>query len=263
MYLEEFRKRSKELEKLISELETRIPKLPSGNIRISKKNKWLQYFLITEKADTHGKYLKKGERQIAFKIAQRDYYEKLLKESKREKQAIDKYVSGMKGIRPEEVYEELNDYRKAIVQPIILSDEEYVRRWLAEEYRGNPYNPEERIQDTNRGEKVRTKSEARLADIFYEMGIPYRYEYPVKLYNGKIKYPDFALLKMPERKEIYLEHMGLLEDEQYRRNNLIKLQEYNKSGIVMGDNLILTFETEYAPLSIKDTKDMIKRIFFG
>lgn len=43
-----------------------------------------------------------------------------------------------------------------------------------------------------------------IADKLNNLGIPYRYEYPMIL-EGNIRiHPDFTILKMPERKEVYL-----------------------------------------------------------
>ncbi len=49
-------------------------------------------------------------------------------------------------------------------------------------------------------EKVRSKSEAFIADTLYEFGIPYRYEYLVRMVNGELRYPDFTLLKVRTEK---------------------------------------------------------------
>ena len=51
------------------------------------------------------------------------------------------------------------------------------------------------VYETKKNELVRTKSEMMLADMYYELGIPYRYEAQLLLKNGKKKYPDFTLLK--------------------------------------------------------------------
>lgn len=263
MNTDKFQNRIIFLTKLITTIENKLRKVNvEGNLRIFKDKKTTKYYLISKKADTNGKYLKKKDLSIAQKIAQRDYYIKLLKEATREKKALEKYVAGMCGTAPEDVYDELNELRRELVEPALISDRKYVVQWLSEEYRGNPYEPSELLRETKRGDRVRTKSEELLANMYYEMGIPYKYEYPFTVYDGRVKYPDFVLLKMPERKEIYHEHLGLLEDDTYRKTNLIKLRDYSKSGLYLGDNLIITYETDYVPLNIPDTRKMIGKIFF-
>lgn len=100
-----------------------------------------------------------------------------------------------------------------------------------------------------------------IANLYFEMGIPYKYEFPLKLPNGKIKYPDFTVLDKRNRKEIYHEHMGLMGDENYRNANLNKLSEYLKNGIYIGKNLIITFETAENPIDIRAIKRMLEKIF--
>nr|MCR4744743.1 hypothetical protein [Lachnospiraceae bacterium] len=124
----------------------------------------------------------------------------------------------------------------------------------------NPFMTEEKKYETKKGDKVRSKSEAILADIFYELGIPYRYEEQIRLKDGKNKYPDFTLLNIKSREEIYLEHMGLLDDEEYRKSNFKKLDEYRKNGIYLGKNLLITYESEESPLDIKGIRKMIKEL---
>ena len=127
-------------------------------------------------------------------------------------------------------------------------------------FKPNPYMEDMKIYDTRRGEKVRSKSEAILADILYGLGIPYHYEKPLYLGSGKVRYPDFTLLKIKSREEIYLEHFGMLDDDEYREKSLLKLDEYRKHGIYVGKNLIFTYETEKSPLDIKGIEKMLKEV---
>jgi hypothetical protein len=97
--------------------------------------------------------------------------------------------------------------------------------------------------------------------MYYELGIPYRYECALKLPNGKIKYPDFTLLDTKRRRLIYHEHMGLMEEDRYRKDNLSKVNEYRKNGIFIGKNLVLTFEGPGYPFNIADIKKSTEEIF--
>lgn len=261
MYQSELIQRSNQLTQLINGLEKSLQGFPQGSLRIQKKRKSLQYYHITQPLDTKGKYIKAQDKNFAFALAQGEYSRDFLREAKREKQAIDRYLRGMDGTPPEDVYDNLSIYRKDIVTPFIISDSEYARRWLEEEFEPNPFNSEEKTRQTNRGEWVRSKTEESLANMYYDLGIPYRYEAPLILNNGKTKYPDFTLLKLPERKLIYHEHMGMMEDEFYRQTNIQKIQDYAHNGIFCGKNLILTFDTDYAALNMKDIRSMAKEIF--
>ena len=114
---------------------------------------------------------------------------------------------------------------------------------------------------TERGERVRSKSEKIIADKLYMLGIPYRYEFPIVL-EGNIKmYPDFTILKMPERKEVYLEHFGKLDDEAYINITIMKLNTYEKNGIYVGVNLFFTYETNRKALNVKALDKMLRTLF--
>lgn len=259
--VKELNNRKKQLEKIIEMVTKELPRLPKGNLRIQKKRETAQYYQVTEKGDTHGSFIRVENRKLAEELAQKTYYEKLLREAQREILAIDTFMQRMEGKSPEDVYASMNTYRKALVTPMLISNEEYAKKWEEEPYERNPFRPEECIHPTDRGDLVRSKSEARIADMYYALGIPYRYEALLRLKNGKTKYPDFTLLKMPERTLYYHEHMGLMEDEFYRRNNLVKIKEYAESGICTGKNLILTFETDYTTLDIRTLRNNVKNIF--
>jgi hypothetical protein len=83
----------------------------------------------------------------------------------------------------------------------------------------------------------------------------------VQLGSGKKAYPDFTLLNTKTREEVYFEHFGLLDDEDYRGQALRKLNEYRRSGIFPGKNLLFSYETEDNPLDIKGVREMLKVIF--
>ncbi len=253
--------RQHQLEKLVATLGERIAKLPEGRLRVEKHKRGFQYYHVTEQGGLHGQYLKTTQRPLAAKLAQKQYYEKLQSAASRESRAISAYLRGMPDTAPENIYEELAEGRKVLVRPVLESDAAYARHWQEEVFQGNPFKPEELVYPSNRGEMMRSKSEALIADILDELGIPYRYEWPLSLSGGQTRYPDFTLLRIRDRKLIYLEHLGKLEDEGYRQKNLIKLADYAKNGIYVGRNLLLTFETDYAPLDLVQIRKMLKYVF--
>lgn len=71
---------------------------------------------------------------------------------------------------------------------------EQLKQWISMEYNGNEFQEGTPVIMTERGERVRSKSEKILADYFYRNGILYKYECPLYLkYFGTI-YPDFTFL---------------------------------------------------------------------
>ena len=133
--------------------------------------------------------------------------------------------------------------------------------WLRQPFKTNPYKPEEKTCDTNRGDKVRTKSEGFLANMFYDLGIPYRYEEGIRMASGNMRYPDFTLLKVKTKEEFYFEHLGRLDLASYRTDNFIKMDEYRASGIYLGKNLLVSYEVGESPLDLRGIRKMLKEIF--
>ena len=111
---------------------------------------------------------------------------------------------------------------------------------------------------TAKGERVRSKSEVMIADLLNKETIPYRYEYPLYLKGFDLVYPDFTVLNVKKRKEIYWEHFGMMDDSEYVEKAMKKITVYAQNGIFPGINLIVTFETRKTPLNQKMAMLVIK-----
>jgi hypothetical protein len=194
-------------------------------------------------------------------LAQKDYNKQFLRLAANELKILEKWNLKYKQKHAEDAYTDLPIEKKSLIEPYILPDDLFAREWQSRKFKPNPYKPEKRIYATRRGELVRSKSEAIIADMLYEMGIPYHYELPVRMWDGSLKYPDFSLLKVRTREVIYLEHLGRMDEEKYRKDTMEKMDIYRASGIYTGKNLILTFEGEHNPLDISGIREMLKEIF--
>ena len=100
------------------------------------------------------------------------------------------------------------------------------------------------------------------ANVYDELGIPYLYESKLVLNDGSVFYPDFTTLHIPTRTTIYHEHMGLLDDPEYRRQAMAKIDAYKRSGIFVGKNLILTVEANGNPFDLELFRSTIRDIFW-
>ena len=162
-----------------------------------------------------------------------------------------------------DLYRKINSYRRELIHADIISDEEYIKRWQEVEYKGKAFDDEVKEIITEKGERVRSKSEKIIADKLYAMGIAYRYEYPLLLDGNIMVYPDFTILKMPEREEIYLEHFGMLDDARYVENVIYKLNSYERNRICLGVNLFVTYETSKKPINVKALDLLIRKRFYS
>lgn len=137
--------------------------------------------------------------------------------------------------------------------------------WLdgmsAEEWGVLPYRPNTKFADSrtilmHNGLKVRSKSESAIISLFRDLGLIYHYDetldfeelmwsmsgtFASELGTSSLKSPDFILARN-DGKLIYHEHVGLTQDSGYMADLQLKLQLYFACGIVLWDNLILTFD---------------------
>ena len=80
--------------------------------------------------------------------------------------------------------------------------------------------------------------------------------------NGKIIHPDFTILRVRDRKILYLEHCGMADDPEYAEKRIVKrINEYSQAGIILGDNLFLTFESSTTPFDVRVLDRMIETCF--
>ncbi len=126
----------------------------------------------------------------------------------RELLAIQKYRACYPVVGVEEIYGNLHKARQKLIVPVKETMEEFVHNWEAVRYEGKGFRTDVPEFYTAKGERVRSKSEVIIADALYRKGIPYRYEYPLHLSGVGEIYPDFMVLNVRLRKEMYWEHFG-------------------------------------------------------
>ena len=94
-------------------------------------------------------------------------------------------------------------------------------------YLGVPKHLLNKIYSTQKGDKVRSKSEVIIANMLHANKVQYIYE--KKLYYNKVDWiePDFTIT-MPDGTEVYWEHLGMIGSEDYDKTWLRKLDIYGK-----------------------------------
>ena len=151
----------------------------------------------------------------------------------------------------------LHTQRQLLVTPIEPIWEKELVRWYDSEYHGKEFYEGTAEIVTEKGERVRSKSEKILADYFYRNNILYQYERPLYLKGYGTVYPDFTFLSKKTRKEIYWEHFGKMDLPEYAKNAADKLHMYARNGIYPGDRLITTYETMEQPLDTAIVQKLI------
>ncbi|MBR4733853.1 MAG: hypothetical protein IK081_13915 [Lachnospiraceae bacterium] len=232
--------------------------LPEGSLRVTNSKGFPQYY-FREKGTEKAVYVPAKDRAIIPKLIQREYENKAFIALEEAHRNMESFLKKYDPKCLDEIYDNLCTGRKEYVNPIAITDEEYVKQWMEENPGEQNSFPEQGKYETEQGEKVRSKSEKILADTFHKMKIPYCYEPKVLLNDHKVAYPDFACLNVRTRKTVYWEHLGLLNENEYASKNYLKIEAYEKSGILLGDKLLISMETAENPLDVSLIRRKIER----
>lgn len=250
--------RANRLLQLKKEKESALRDVPEGSLRICKNGDRTQYYQRINPKDISGKYIREKDLCLAGKLAQKDYDQRVLKAVEKELGAIQKYLAGYPKVNVEQIYEKFHEERQKLVVPIEDTEEQYVQKWQSISYQGKEFQEEVPEFYTAKGERVRSKSEVIIADLLSREGIPYHYEKPVWLTGLGEVHPDFTVLDVKRRREIYWEHLGMMDDALYAEKALRKIAAYEQNEFYMGESLIVTYETKKNPINQKHLLQIIR-----
>ncbi|MBO4477067.1 MAG: hypothetical protein J5757_01930 [Lachnospiraceae bacterium] len=246
--------------KVARELERLKQQVPEGvSLRVARHGGSYQYFIREKGAEKTGKYIKKKDHKSAEKLAQIEYDEKLINPLNETLEQLKALVKIWGDDPFNEAIKQLPPLKRDLVVPLNKSDESFLSEWKEQEYTGVAFPDDSPEYYTRQGLRVRSKSEIIIADLLDEMSIPFHYEKPLKLGSG-IVHPDFTLLNLIERKEVYWEHFGMMDDMDYRNNAFLKIRKYESAGLYQHDSVIWTFETGKYPLNTREIRKMIKTL---
>ncbi len=275
-------KRLKELKRVLKVLQNKKENSeknsgssPAGHLKITHKHGRPEFYHITVQGSARGQYIPVSEKELAALLAQKDYEAKLEKLLQREIRCLENYLRYAGRDRSiESLYERFCKTRQNLIEPVTLTDEQFSVRWKEKVMQsvdvGLPFAEDTAQYYTVNGERVRSKSEVIIADALMRNGVPYCYEVPLKLKRGgremtgtgvaetKTFHPDFLCLNLRTRGEFYWEHFGMMDDDDYKRNAVGKINLYAENGFFPGRNLIITMETVDAPLNTRVVEKMIK-----
>ena len=232
---------------LVSFMEDRLQKLPEGWLYLDRRyadSYCLQKFRVGGRQksivldpldDLH--------RQVIKELMEKKTIVHGLPILRRNVDAMEKCASKIRSYHPLDF-----KYGELLGSEYYLPEDVCIREWRKKEECQNPFRPEDRIHETKRGVNVRSKSEMLIADTLFDHGLEYKNETKLRL-EGRNYYPDFEILHPKTRRIIWWEHLGKLADPGYVFENLDRIVVFGRNGIVVGDNLILTWETQEMPLT--------------
>ena len=228
---------------------------------VTHHGKYPQFYTV-DRISHKRKYISTKELPYIRNLAQRDYNQQAISVLEKRIRTIDRFLREEQQTDIHLVYHNLPDARKKLVIPVEQDDRQFVDQWISESFQAKPFREEDTTgYFTAKGERVRSKSEVIIADTLKELGIPYRYECPLELEYGIIIHPDFTILRISDRKVLYLEHLGKMDDPGYSENAISRISLFGRNGIFQGDRLFLTFETAQRPLDRRILREMLIRNF--
>lgn len=253
----------KYVQSLMERVQESLKDAPEGTLRCEMaQGKYPQYYLVHKderEKYPRGRFLRKSEQDLARRIAQKEYDLQMLEALKEKERLLKNIIKGQNAPTLKSIYQNMTEARKRLVVPHILTDDQYVKEW---EMNGasaqNPF-PVTNSFFTEKGEEVRSKTEKMIADKLYYMGIPYKYEALLRLDKQGVVYPDFTMLNIRTRETIYLEHFGMMDNPEYCKKAIEKIEQYEQNGIYQGEKLLVTFECSSKGINMKQVELLLER----
>ncbi|MDO5441106.1 MAG: hypothetical protein Q4F55_00920 [Bacillota bacterium] len=250
-------------EKILAESKKRLAKLPTATICARKIKGHYRYSIRSK--DSDGKYyetyLPNSRTTFIKECCEAQYLRKIIPILECEIKTLQKFGKHYQPEKKNEVYEKLPAGIKQNVTPVCRSNKEICQQWEYEKFDGNTYpNRAEGQYVTKKGESVRSRIELIVADILFDLGIPYRYENKLNLQTGAI-YPDFTILHPKTLEIYYIEIFGMMDNPEYEQTAFSKISKYVSSGKYA--NLIMFFDHKYAPISPASIKQVLAEKFLS
>ena len=220
------------LEKILQKTSEQLKDAPPGKLRLSSSNKCVQYYYCMPGGRKNGEYLPREKEKLAYRLAQKSYDEKIMKLAEKRVSQIRKITKDYDEEEIEKIFLAEHPERQKLIEPAEPVWEQQLRKWAAEEYKRKEFQGNMPVILTEKGERVRSKSEKILADFFYRNGILYKYECPLYLKRFGTVHPDFTFLSRKTKQEIYWEHDGRMDDPVYAQNAVRKIQAYEENGSI-------------------------------
>lgn len=254
-YYKEFPARYKDLEQLIKDKNKSLVRAPQGSLHVKKRGNTVQYYVRYGSSDE--KYLRRKQYSFARTLAQKEYDIRVIKAAEKELKGIKMLLNSIPEIKAEDVYKKMSVEKRKLIQPFMLPDEEFIESWMSVNYQGKEFRNDFPEFYTSTGIRVRSKSEILIADMLNKLHVPYKYECPLLLQGLGTIFPDFTILNVHHRKEMYLEHLGMMDDQAYAEGALQRILLYEQNGIYPGKQLILLHETSSHPLNTKEMEKLL------
>ena len=251
-----------------TELDIRVRQLEAcaggmkGGVSVIRKNGHA-FFIVrtTEKGKCTSRYIPPGNEKLIESYVKARYAKKLLPVLRSDLKAANAFVALHSGKEEDDAVKEIDPAILAFCSDLYVPKRVMAEEWMQSKGPETPLSGSDPGVKTARGDFVRSKSEALIANALFARELVYLYEKPLYLDTKRYAFfPDFTILRLSDMKEIYWEHFGMMDDSDYLNSALKKISDYISNGIIPGRDLICTFECSRKPLSSEDVEMLIKAI---
>lgn len=250
------------LEERVKEARSTLENLPDGNLSICERSGHPHYYacgLKDRNGRTVKKYITRENEAYAADLAHKAYLKEQLRCDLLQIKALERFIQDYeKGSITRVKFKSPEHFFRLLRKRISASFEECQQK-LNEMFQSSTKRPEGKRFSTISGVMVRSKSEVEIANLLYTLEIPFVYE-PVIIINGIEITPDFIFM-IPGTGTIYMwEHFGMMDDPDYSRTSLHKLETLSLDGWILGQNLIVTTETYDSPFNMEKASYALRQV---
>ena len=231
----------KEYRELRKVQQKELKKLPPGRLIIREDGKHINYLhMYKEEEHVVRRGVTKNQEMIRL-LARKKYLQESLAMLEKDIPLLEKLAQKHLAPVPGNIISRLPKAYHQLTPEDFLPDLRKKQEWADADFEQSTDRPEELRHITARGMKVRSKSEAIIADKLDHYGLPFRYEEILYIETYSFA-PDFKVLG--RNGIMYWEHCGMVNSKKYMRRHNWKMGMYEKAGIVPWKNLIVTYDQE-------------------
>lgn len=244
-YKEQLSSLRESLADMLEDLTEEKKGLPEGSLYVYEKNGKNYYAQRLPKGGN-----RKKEHRIAISknsdlilaLVRKKYVESAIKNIRKDLEEIDRTIRGYDPVGEDGVMREFCAKYPDLSKGVRYGwSDPY--EWAANYEQPRDFYVDDLKSVSAQGEDMRSGPEMYISSRLDHFGIPYRYEDSTGIPDLNYA-PDFKIIRPRDRKIIYWEHFGKVNDYEYVRNNMEKVRDYIDYGIKPWDNLIMTFSNE-------------------
>lgn len=243
------------LKRFISEKESALQNAPPGELTVSAAKKQHYAPEYYHRQNGNREYLAKDKCELVRQLAQKEYDAKQLQEAERLLAKLGRFTDQTLTFR--ECYGSLRPERQALVEPDFLPDDMVRELWDSIQYESLGFSANYPEYYLTNDQRVRSLAERKIGNRLLERDVLFLYEFPLRMQDGGLVYPDFTCLNLRTRKIYRWEHLGRLDEHSYLEKNLRKLERYRQSGFQLCVDLIVSQDTGGNPLSEREVDRLI------